>query len=319
MRIRQEVSLPYELTGGSHAVRECLAQVQRAAAEDRSVLVIAERGLNPESVARVVHATSGRAAAPFVPLHCDRDDLERVLLGGPPRRGSDDLETVASGSALLRAQEGVLFLAQAGEMAAAAQRRLSRILRDQEVRVGRHVSGTMLRVRVVAAVEGSGDGALREDLIRRLPVVIDIPPLRRRREDVAEIAAAMLAARSRQRRFTPAALTVLSALPWRRNIAELSGLVDRLAASGGDALIRQEDVLAEVQLDPAAPAPRASLRDARRQFEKEYIASVLREHAWQMREAARTLGIERANLYRKARQLGIPLRRQAPPVAEVVR
>jgi DNA-binding NtrC family response regulator len=65
-----------------------------------------------------------------------------------------------------------------------------------------------------------------------------------------------------------------------------------------------------VQLDRAPARPTGSLRDARRQFEREFIASVLRDHAWHMREAARALGIERANLYRKARQLGIPLRRE---------
>jgi two-component system nitrogen regulation response regulator NtrX len=116
----------------------------------------------------------------------------------------------------------------------------------------------------------------------------------------------MLAARDRRRRFTPAALTVLSALPWRRNTAELAGLLDRLVATRRGE-IRQEDVLAEVQLDRAPARATGSLRDARRAFEREFIAAVLRDHAWQMRDAARALGIERANLYRKARQLGIPL------------
>ena len=64
-----------------------------------------------------------------------------------------------------------------------------------------------------------------------------------------------------------------------------------------------------LQLDRAPLRASGNLRDARRQFERDYIASVLRAHEWQMRDAARALGIERANLYRKARQLGIPLRR----------
>jgi DNA-binding NtrC family response regulator len=120
----------------------------------------------------------------------------------------------------------------------------------------------------------------------------------------------MLAAFGAGRHFTPAARTVLSALPWRRNTVELSALVQRLARLRGPA-IRQEDVLAEVQLDRTPARALRSLRDARRQFERDYIATVLRDHDWQMREAARTLGMERANLYRKARQLGIPLRRDS--------
>ena len=150
---------------------------------------------------------------------------------------------------------------------------------------------------------------MREDLLRRLPLVIDLPSLRQRRDDVPAIAEAMLAARDRQRRFTPAALTVLAALPWRRNTAELAGLIERLASTGTNT-IRQEDVLAEVQLDRTPARLTGNLRDARRAFEREFIAGVLRDHAWQMRDAARALGIERANLYRKARQLGIPLRRE---------
>ena len=167
-----------------------------------------------------------------------------------------------------------------------------------------------LDVRVVASTTDRLNPGLREDLLRRLPLGIDVPSLRQRRDDVPVIAEAMLADQDQKRRFTPAALTVLAALPWRRNTAELAGLIVRLTSTGGTAVIRQEDVLVEVQLDRTPTRPTGKLRDARREFEREFIAAVLRDHSWQMREAARALGIERANLYRKARQLGIPLRRE---------
>jgi DNA-binding NtrC family response regulator len=168
----------------------------------------------------------------------------------------------------------------------------------------------MIDVRVIGATADRLDAGLREDLIRRLPAVVDIPPFHQRRGDVPAIAEAMLASRNRMARFTPAALTVLTALPWRRNTAELASLLDRLTSAGAAPLIRQEDVLAEVQLDRTPARPAGNLREARRRFERDFIAAVLREHAWQVREAAQALGIERANLYRKARQLGIPLRRE---------
>jgi DNA-binding NtrC family response regulator len=81
--------------------------------------------------------------------------------------------------------------------------------------------------------------------------------------------------------------------------------------------IRQEDVLAHLPIDGAPPriGPHVSLREARRQFERDYIASVLERHSWRMSEAARTLGIERANLYRKTRQLGIVRRSPDASVA----
>jgi two-component system nitrogen regulation response regulator NtrX len=172
---------------------------------------------------------------------------------------------------------------------------------------------------VIAARDTSIDSGLRDDLVRRLPLLVDIPALRQRRDDVPAIAEAMLAARDRSRRFTPAALTVLSALPWRRNTAELAGLVERLTSNGSSDVIRQEDVLAEVQLGRAPLRPTGNLREARRQFERDYIASVLRDHEWHMPDAARALGIERANLYRKARQLGIPLRRGSDVASRATR
>ncbi len=302
---------PYELTGASAVVRECVAQVRSAAAGGRHVLVAAEPGLDAEALARALHRSGPRKARNFIVQPCAGlavNELDRALFGAthPPA----DLETISSTCALARAQGGTLFLRDLDELPAALQRRLARILRDGEVRMVRRSSPVPLDVRVVASTTRRLDPGLREDLLRRLPLVIELPSLRERRHDVPAIAEAMLAARDRRRRFTPAALTVLAALPWRRNTAELAGLIERLTAAGTDPVIRQEDVLAEVQLDRAPARLTGNLRDARRAFEREFIAAVLRDHSWQMREAARALGIERANLYRKARQLGIPLRRE---------
>jgi DNA-binding NtrC family response regulator len=305
---------PYELLGVSPAVTDAIAQVARAAGDDRGVLITAEPGLDAEAVARAIHHRGARRSQPFVVLACDGASLpalEKQLIGGPQPAKSADLESLSQSSALARAAGGTLFLAGVNEMSAPLQRRLARVLRDGEVRVARRAAPIVLDVRVVAAVEDRLDAGLREELLKRLPLTVEVPALRQRREDVQVIAEAMLADRQDRRGFTPAALTVLAALPWRRNTAELGRLIERLTATGNSSHpIRQEDVLAEVQLDRSPARPTGSLRDARRQFEREFIASVLRDHAWQMRDAARALGIERANLYRKARQLGIPLRRE---------
>ena len=311
-----DTSCPYELLGPSRRAADALAQLERAAADDRGVLVTAEPGLDAEAIARAVHQRSARRAQPFVSLACDGASavgLEKLLFGAvQPGKGSSELEAIAPASALFRAGGGVLFLSGINDMAAPLQRRLARLLRDGEVRMPRRSAPVALDVRLIAAVENRLDAGLRDELLRRLPLSIEVPALRQRREDVQPIAQAMLGARNGRRRFSPAALTVLSALPWRRNTAELAGLIDRLTSAGDQAHpILQEDVLAEVQLDRAPSRPTDNLRDARRQFERDFIASVLRDHSWQMREAARALGIERANLYRKARQLGIPLRREA--------
>jgi DNA-binding NtrC family response regulator len=302
---------PYELTGTSAVVRDAVAQARRAADDDRGVLITAEPGFDTEAIARALHARSGRAGGPFVVVRCDAvapGDLPRHLFGAPAREGTSELESIGPAGAIAAAQGGVLFLGNLQELPAALQRRLARLLRDGEARMPRRAAPLTIDVRVVAAVENL-DGTVREDLVRRLPLRVDVPPLRMRRDDVPAIAEAMLTAGDGGRHFTAAALTVLAALPWRRNTAELAGLIARLTAVDSTTLIRQEDVLAEVQLDRTPPRPTGNLRDARRQFEREYIAAVLRAHEWHMPDAARALGIERANLYRKARQLGIPLRR----------
>ncbi len=309
---RRRTKPPYELAGSSAVVRECVALVERAAGDDRNVLIAAEPGLDAAAVARAIHQGGPGKDGPFVVQTCaalSAAELEQALFGSTRRTSPGDLDALAVSSALFRARGGVLFLTDLDELPAPLQQRLARLLRDGEVRLPRRSAPVALDVRVIASTTRRLDPGLREDLIRRLPVVIEIPSFRQRRDDVPAIAGAMLAARDRRRRFTPAALTVLSALPWRRNTAELAGLIDRLAATGSG-VIRQEDVLGEVQLDRAPARPTGSLRDARRAFEREFIAAVLRDHSWQMREAARALGIERANLYRKARQLGIPLRRE---------
>jgi two-component system nitrogen regulation response regulator NtrX len=329
---------PPELAGTSAQVRDCLAQFDQAVEDDRGVLVVAERGLDAESVARAMHARGARRAGPFVVLTCagPSQDVERALFGVPARRRGDELEAMSPASAFARAHAGTLFLDDVAELPAGAQRRLARVLRDGEAllpsaqrpRAGdvesRPASRQALDVRVIGAASSSlvgavDDGRLLDDLARRLPLVVDVPPLRHRREDVGAIAERILAERAPGRQFTPAALTVLAALPWRRNVVELRALIDRLAALGPAPTIRQEEVLAEVQLDRPPLRPGSNLREARRQFERDHIASVLRDYGWQMREAARALGIERANLYRKARQLGIPLRRGTIDPARVTR
>jgi two-component system nitrogen regulation response regulator NtrX len=114
-----------------------------------------------------------------------------------------------------------------------------------------------------------------------------------------------------QREFTAEALTLMRALPWRQNLGDLRDMITRLMTTGHVGEVRLEELLEHVRIESevASPAilgtsPR-TLRAARLQFEREYIREVLERHGWRMSDAARTLGIQRPNLYRKARQLGI--------------
>jgi DNA-binding NtrC family response regulator len=152
------------------------------------------------------------------------------------------------------------------------------------------------------------DRHFRSDLMRRFQSCrISVPPLRQRPADLGAVIDRLVAELTPQvRPFTQPAVTVLAALPWPRNLDELASVLAKILESAGE-VVRQEDVLAHLPIDGAFARLdlTTSLREARRRFERDYIAAVLERHQWRMSAAARTLGIERANLYRKARQLGI--------------
>lgn len=317
-------SWPLPLTGGSPPADRARGALTAAALSAAPALIVADRGLDADAVVRALHARS-RAGAPFVVVDCGAadDDVERQIFGSASRVSAHgEVETVGSGSALLRARSGTLYLKHILELPAAAQRRLARVLRDREVSAARR--RVPLRARIVADAPASvvsdvGEGQLRTDLFRRLSQIsIEVPSLRERPDDIRAIAEAIGAELRGGETpvFTQAAVTVLAAPAWPGNLDELRVVLDRVLRAAPEGPIRQEDVLAHLPMDGAFAriAPGVSLREARRQFEREYIASVLERHRWRMSEAARTLGIERANLYRKTRQLGI-LRRASTPVA----
>jgi DNA-binding NtrC family response regulator len=316
---------PLPLAGPSVAAARAREAFSAAVRSGASALIVADRGLDADAIAGAIHERS-RPGTPLVVIDCaspDVGEVDRELFGTRARAEAHaHVETVGPSSVLLRARGGTLHLKHILDLPAASQRRLARILRDREVSVtGRRVA---VQARIIGDALASvavevGDGHFRSDLFRRLSqICVAVPPLRERPEDIAELAA-RIALEFRPRMppsFTQAALTVLSALPWSGNLDELRLVLNRILGASADAAIRQEDVLAHLPIDGAFAriAPHTSLREARRQFEREYIASVLERHRWRMSEAARTLGIERANLYRKTRQLGI-MRRAGAPIA----
>jgi len=312
--------LPLALIGESSAVRRARAALDVPGAGP--LLILAEEGLEPAAAARYVHERS-RGGEPFVHVDCtqhDAESLEAAILGSRTRTAGGDLERLGSGSGLVAARRGTLYLEQVGELPAAVQRRLARLLRDGEARVGGR-DRVRLTARLVASAgphlqTDARDGRFRADLLRRFGgTPVSIPAIRLRPEDLpaiaARVAAEIAAANdSLARTFTQAALTVLAALPWPRNIDEVRATLARVLRDVPGTVVRQEDVLHLLPIGPFQGVvgrikPVLNLREARERFEREYIAAVLEQHDWRMSDAARTLGIERANLYRKTRQLGI--------------
>lgn len=320
-----------ELVGHSPAITRVQELVRRAAPLELCVLLTAERGADVDSVARELHGRSRRAAGPYVVVECDGADASRIaqLLFGtvstssavPPIATTPaDLEAIARDSRIALARGGTLFLQDVTELPAAIQARLARLARDGEVSLDGQPVAT--DVRLVASASPAVDAdvhahRLRGDLFRRLSAVrIDLPPLRDRQEDVPLIATRVLEEALTERglkvrAFTQAALALVGAVTWPGNVGELRAAITRVAGEPGDHDIQVEHILPALHLQraPARFVPTGNLREARLRFERDYISAVLQHHAWRMSDAAQTLGIQRPNLYRKARQLGIPVTR----------
>lgn len=322
-RLVKTSTVALELVGRSVAIVRVRELVRRAALVDGGVLLVADRGADVESVARDLHGRTRRPLGPYEHVACAAGDpsrLDRLLFGAAPAAVPSDLEWVSSDSRIVAACGGTVFLQDVADMPAAVQARVARVARDGEVRIEGHPTATNLRWIASAApgieAEVHAD-RFRSDLYRRLATSrIDLPPLRDRAEDVPALASRLLddwsaAHGCAARTCTQPALALLSALTWPGNVAELRMVIERAARDAPRDVIQIEDVLPALKLDraPAHFVPAGHLREARLRFERDYISAVLQYHGWRMAEAAQTLGIQRPNLYRKARQLGIPLAR----------
>jgi DNA-binding NtrC family response regulator len=311
---------PIELVGRSDAIAKVHEFLRRAATLDGGVLIAAEDGCAVDSVVVELHSRGRHASGPYVAVDCAADGafLDRLLFGTTTGDGFD-LEAVAPTSRIAHARGGFLFLRQVTELPAGIQARLARIARDGEVRIdGVTVeTGFRLVASALPGVDADVTRRLRADLYRRLSAIrIDLPPLRDRQEDVPELATRLLddlcaERRIAPRRFAHPALALVGGLSWPGNLRELRDVIERVLTLVSADVIELEHLLPALRLQRGAVTPAGSLREARRRFERDYIASVLQHHGWHMADAAQTLGIQRPNLYRKARQLGIPLTRAA--------
>lgn len=311
-----------ELLGCSAAATRAQDFVRRASPLATGILLVAEPGIDAESVARAIHTRGRPPGAPFVQVDCHADNpasLEQALLG-PAADADAPVESIDRASQLAAALGGTLFLRDVTELPSAAQARLARIARDGEVRLDRDFHP--FDVRLVASAPPSVDVDVREhrvriDLFRRLSASrIDLPALRDRPEDLPLLAARVLeetcvAQGVARRTLTQAASALLGALTWPGNLAELRDVLAGIARNSSGPTVQVEELLPVLKLNRTSSefVPSGTLRDVRQRFERDYIAAVLQHHAWRVAEAAHTLGIQRPNLYRKARQLGIPLAR----------
>ena len=305
--------------GHSPAFRATLELIDRVAPSESSVLVLGETGSGKEMAAKVVHARSPRRHRPFVVVECAalQEDLLQSELFGHERGAFTGADRAKPGLFEV-AHGGTIFLDEIGEVSAATQVKLLRVL---DTSTFRHVGGTAeirVDVRVIAATNRDllaqvQEGRFREDLYYRLITIqIDMPPLRERAGDVPLLAnhfVSRLNARyGFDKRIGPGAMELLERHDWPGNVRELLHAVEAAAIVCAGSEILPEHLPASLRVrkegaepDPAAAGRLASLQE----IEREHIERVVHATGGHRAQAARVLGISERNLYRKLREYGL--------------
>jgi DNA-binding NtrC family response regulator len=305
-----------ELVGESAAIERVRHAVLRAAASPFPVLVEGESGSGKELVARAIHTASARRQRRFCALNCAAitDDLVEAELFGHTRGAFTG--AVAERVGLFEeAQGGTLFLDEVAELSPRVQAKLLRVLQEGEVRRLGESATRLVDARIVAATNRplaaeAAAGRFRGDLRYRLDVLrITIPPLRERLEDLPPLVRhiwAVLSARTGSRAvLSPAALARLGAYDWPGNVRELQNVLASVMVAGPPRGIIGPAVLPAHITRSAAMTGRATLADARREFEERYVRAALARAGGRMQAAAAELGVSRQGLNKLAARLGL--------------
>jgi transcriptional regulator with GAF, ATPase, and Fis domain len=310
------------LIGDCPAIQALRSTIAKVADTDLSVLILGQNGTGKEVIAQLIHYKSRRRQEPLLAVNCAAltESLLESELFGHEKGAFTDARMTHKGKFELAAR-GTLFLDEIGDMSLAGQAKLLRVLEEKTIiRVGGSTPITT-NTRIIAATNQNladlvRQRRFREDLFFRLSVVtIDSPPLKDRGDDVLLLADFFLKhfsakARRRTPKFTAAARKRLIAHSWPGNVRELRNLMERLAFLAPE---EQDKIDAEdlaFILSPSASAAGQisldlSLADATREFQREHIQRHIDRVRGNMTAAAEQLGLQRSNLYRKMRQLGM--------------
>ena len=322
LRLAHEVEGERFLMAESPAMRRLLADVHLVAATEGRVLLTGENGSGKEEIARLIHALGPRKAAPFVEVNCaaiPEELIESELFGHV--KGAFTGAVRDQKGKFREANGGTLFLDEVGDMSLKTQAKVLRALQEGRIEPVGGGGALEVDVRVIAATnkdlgEEIKAGRFREDLYFRLAVVpLRVPPLRERSEELLLLAEAFVARLARKygrpaKRLGPDAKDALLRHDWPGNVRELKNLMERavILSRGADLTAKDLGPLAARHIaepDPFSFPDFASLREAREWFEGVYIQRELKVQNGNMTRAAERLGLDRSNLYKRMKALGI--------------
>ena len=323
--LRARVDRPLVLVGTSEPMVRLREQIGMAAPSNGRVLIAGENGTGKELVARQIHAVSHRRTGPFVEVNCaaiPEELIESELFGHV--KGAFTGAVADRRGKFEAANGGTLFLDEVGDMSLKTQAKVLRALQEQVVEPVGGRGSVRVDVRVIAATNKSltdeiRNGRFREDLFFRLNVIpISVPPLRERGDDVLRLAEHFVAEFAREygrrpKTFSTGAVAALRGYRWPGNVRELRNTIERVMIMvTGDTI--EAGHLAFLDGVTPMPAPVAPLFDARDAWERGYILSALTACDGNISRTAEALGLERSNLYKKMRGLGIaPGQREDAP------
>lgn len=326
--LRQGATNSYHMvTGSSDLFNDIEKLISSCASSNSRVLITGENGTGKEVVARKIHQTGQRKDGPFVAVNCaaiPETLIEAELFGY--QKGSFTGAVSDKRGKFEIADKGTIFLDEIADMSLEAQAKVLRVLEEMQIeRIG-GVTSIKIDVRVIAATNQDlslliKEGQFREDLYYRLNVVpIHVPALRDRREDIAELLNyyfELFAHESTKKRklLSDRALAFLvDEYTWPGNIRELKNLVERLTILARNEEISLEDVrnnipyLHETEFmsdESFLYNEKDGLREAKEKFERNYILNVMKKNKNNITKTAEVLKVERSNLYKIMKRLGI--------------
>src|SRR4051794_2526236 len=315
-RLRELVGGGPRMIGESAAWRRTVEQASMAARSDARVLLIGESGTGKELLAAHIHQNSPFAAGPFVKVNCaaiPTELLESELFGH--EKGAFTGATGIRRGKFELADNGTIFLDEVGDLHGASQAKLLRVLQEGEFH---RVGGEQIirvAVRVISATNRDlgalvTQGKFREDLYYRLSVVpIRVPALRERPQDLRALARYFLddfCARNnfKSKTLDDAVFGVFETYAWPGNARELKNAIERMAILTPGDCLTVESVPIEIRV-PKESTARSTVHEARDSAERDHILRALEETNWNVSGAARALGMDRTNLHKRIRTLGL--------------